>query len=89
MSSVDKLESELPKKGFDAVDLLPGLVNQDGCQMDLSMRLSPEFDLKSELLRCRAKALAKTDCAALRDSRAGKRTSRFYNYPPRQFVGNY
>ena len=57
--------------------------------MDLARRLPPEFDLKSELLIGRAKVLTKTDCAALRYSRTGKHTSRFYNFPTNQFVGNY
>ena len=53
------------------------------------MRLPPEFDLKSERLICRVKVLTKTDCAAFRDPRTGKHTSRFYNYFSKQFVGNY
>ena len=57
--------------------------------MDLAMRLSPGFDLKSELLSGRVEVLTKTDCVVFRDSRTGKHTSRFYNFQPKQFVGNY
>ena len=57
--------------------------------MNLANRLSPEFDLKSELLSGRAKALAKTDFAAYRDSMTSGRTSRFYNWRPKQMIGNY
>ena len=70
-------------------DLLYAFVNPDGSQMDLAMRLSPEFDLKSELSSGRANVLAKTDCLPLRDSRTTKNTSPPYNYFQNQYVGNY
>ena len=89
MSAIDNLESELTTKGFATADLLSAFVNPDGSQMDMAMRLSPEFDLKSELLSCLSKVLTKTDCAAFRDSRTVGHTSRFYNYHPEKFVGNF
>ena len=89
MPEIDNLESELPRKGFEAVDLRSGFVKPGGPQMDLAMRLSPEFDLTSELLRGRSKDLTKTDCAAFRDPRTGEHTSRFYNYFAKQFFGRY
>ena len=85
--AVDKIESELPTKGFATADLLSAFLKPYGSAIDLTMRLSPEFDLKSELLSCRVKVLTKTDRAAFRDSRTGKHTSCFYNYLPKQFPG--
>ena len=57
--------------------------------MDLPSSLSPEFDLKSELLSGRAKVLIKTDGAAFRDPETTKHTDCIYNYSPNQYVGNY
>ena len=71
LSAIDNLESESPRKGFATVDLLSVFVKPDGHQMDLTMRLPPEFDLKSELLSGRVEVLTKTDCAVFRDSRTG------------------
>ena len=78
--AADNLESELQRRCFEAVDLLSALAKQDGSEIDLAMRLSPEFDLKSELLSGRVRVLTKTDCAGWRDYRAGKHKSCFYNY---------
>ena len=57
--AVGNLESELPMEGFAPAYLLSWFVKSDGSQMDLEMRLSPEFDLKSELLSGRVKAFTK------------------------------
>ena len=89
LSAIYNLEGELPMEGFETVDLLPAFVKPGGSQVDLTMLLSPGFDLKSELLRCRVQVLTKTDCAVFRDSRTVKHTSCFYNYSTKQFVGNY
>ena len=89
LSAIGNLESELSRRGFEAVDLLSAFVKPDGSKMDLEMRLSPEFGPKSELPSGRSKVLTKTDCAVVRDSRTGKHTSRLYNYFSKQFVGNY
>ena len=89
LPSLENLSIELSKKGCETVDLSDAFVKLVGSAMDLSNRLSPEFDLKSELLSGRAKALAKTDFAAYRDSMTSGRTSRFYNWRPKQMIGNY
>ena len=70
---------------FETADLLSAFVKPGGSQIDPAMRLSPEFDLKSELLSGRADVLTKTGRAAFRDARTGTRTSCFYNYRPKQF----
>ena len=88
LSSVDNLEIESARKGFDAADLLSALVKPGGSEIDLPMLLSPEFDLKSELSSGRANVLTKPDCAAFRDPRTVKNTSCFYNYSPKQFSGD-
>ena len=57
--------------GFETADLMSAFVKRDGSVMDLAIRMSPEFDLKSELSRGRVEVLTKTDCAALRDPERG------------------
>ena len=49
------------KKGPQAVNPLTIFVNQAGASLENDLRLSPEFDLKSELLNVRVKSLTKTD----------------------------
>ena len=88
LSSLCNLSTELPKKGFETADLFPGFVKPDGPAMDLSNRLPPEFDIKSDLLSGRAEALAKTDRLVFRDSKAAKHTSCLYNWPSKQMIGN-
>ena len=75
MASLDNLPIELTKKGFETFDLLFGFVKPGGHAADLSNRLSREFDLKSELLIGRAKALEETDCLFRHDSKTAKHTS--------------
>ena len=82
-------EIELAKKSFRTINLLTGIVKPGGASLENDLRLCPEFDHKSELLRGRVKALTKTDRLVWRDSRTTKRTSCFYNYLPNQYVGNY
>ena len=89
LSAIEFLESEIAKKGFETADLTSAFAKPDGSQMDLTLRLSPEFDLKSELANGRAKVLTKTDCLSWNDLKTSKRTSCFYNYLPKQFGGNY
>ena len=59
LSAVDNLESELPMKGFETVDLLSPFGKQGGSQIDLAMRLQTEFALKSALSSARVKVLTK------------------------------
>ena len=59
LSAIEFLDGEIAKKAFEAVNLLSAFVKSDGSQMDLTMRLSQEFDLKSELANGLAKALTK------------------------------
>ena len=71
----DNLSSEMSKQGFGAVDLLSAFAKADGSAMDLTNRLSPEFDLKEELLSGRAKVATEADCHAPHDKGASKHTS--------------
>ena len=64
MSPLGNLSIELSKKGFETVDLLEAFVKPDGSAMDLTNRLSQEFDLKEELVSGRVKVLTKTDFPA-------------------------
>ena len=90
LAAIEFLESELvKKKGFQTVNLLTVFVKPEGASLENDLRLSPEFDLKSELAHGRVKALTKTDCTVWHDSRTSKHTSCFYNYLPKQFVGDY
>ena len=57
--------------------------------MDLAKRLSPGFDLKEELLSGRVKILTETDRLAPHDKEKMKHTSCFYNWHPKQMIGNY
>ena len=58
-SALGNLSLEMSKKGFGTVDLLDASVKPTWSPMDPTNRLSAEFDLKSELLSGRAKALTK------------------------------
>ena len=79
LSALGNLSRELPKKGFGTVDLMSGFVKPDLYAVDLRNLMSPEFDLKSELISGRVEDLTKTDCLSYRDSMTAKRTSCFYN----------
>ena len=46
----DNLSSAMTKKGSEAVDLFPAFAKSGGRAMDLTNRLSPEFDLKRNFL---------------------------------------
>ena len=73
------LSIDISKKGFKTTDLLSAVLKADGSAMNLTNRLSQEFDLKDELLSGRVKGMAETDCLATHDKAASKRTSLFYN----------
>ena len=88
LSSLDNLSIEIYKEGFRTFDLLSAFVKAGGSAMDLADLLSPEFDLKEELLSDRVKVLAKTDCLARHDKEASKHTSRFYNWFSNQMIGH-
>ena len=45
LASMGNLSSEMSKKGFVAVDLSSAFLKTDGSAMDLTKRLSPEFEL--------------------------------------------
>ena len=87
LSAIGPIESE-PGKGSRSVNLLTGFVKPGGTSFEPNLRLSPEFDLKSELMNGRVKALTKTDFLGWQDSRTSKRTSCFI-ITPDQFVANY
>ena len=87
--AVENLLAGIAKKVSETADLLHAFVNQDGPQMDLAMRASPQFGLKSAPSIGCAKVLTKTDRLWLYDSRTTKNTACFYNYSPNQYVGNY
>ena len=59
LPSLDNLTIEIPKKGFETIDLSSAFAKAGGPPMDLANRLSPEFDLKDELLSGRVKVLTK------------------------------
>ena len=75
LSSLDNLSIEIYKEGFRTFDLLSAFVKAGGSAMDLTHRLSPEFDLKEELLSGRAKVATEADCHAPHDKGASKHTS--------------
>ena len=88
LPAVGNLSREMPKKGFETVDLLSAFVKPGGSAMDLTHRLSPEFDLKEELLSGRVKVLTKTDRLVPRDKKS-KRKYCFYNWFSKQMIWNY
>ena len=56
---------------------MSGFVKPGGSFFDQTLCMSPEFDLKSELMSGRVKALTKTDFLVWRDLRTTKRKSCF------------
>ena len=85
----DNLSSEMSKQGFGAVDLLSAFAKADGSAMDLTNRLSPEFDLKEELLSGRVKFLTKTAFLAPHGKKMSKHTPCCYNWFSKQRIWNY
>ena len=63
--AIEFLESELTKKGPQSAKLMSGFVKPGGSFCDQTLCLSPEFDLKSELMRGRIKALTKNGLSGM------------------------
>ena len=79
LPALDNLPIMVSRKGFRTVDLLSAFVKPDGPQIDRGDRVSPDFNLKEELLSGRVKVLTKTDCLEWHNREASIHTSYFYN----------
>ena len=65
-----------------------GLVTPEGGNLADSF-LIENYDLETLLLEGEIKDLTETDSCVWRDSNIDKNTSCWYNYLPKQYVGNY
>lgn len=63
-------------------------VTQGGKSPPVDLPLG-DFDFKANLLEGEIEALSKTDSFVWNDSKLSKHTSCWYNFTPKQYVGNY
>ena len=84
LSALDNLSIEISKKGSQTADSMSDFVKPAGSPMGRYSRMSPDFDLKEELLSGRVKVLTKTNCPEWHNKGASKHPSYFYNSFSRQ-----
>ena len=59
MDALEFFDTEIAGKGFRATDVFSGFAKSGGFALGGNLRLSPDYNLKSELLSGRAMALTK------------------------------